>query len=288
MQRLIDDANEWGKANGKASDLSIESFSDVVTAIDYIQQKQKIAGTTAAEAGRTISGSIGAAKSAWSNLLTEFGKADGDIKGAMEALVTSIVGDGSDSNLGVIGNVVPRIGIIIKNAVEQIPGLVMAVAPRIGSAFLEAFDSATNGLGTQVLEFLAPVTDAIGSTIGSIGEWFSANQGAIDSVVGALGNFASVVVDGVAGAIEFLAPIIGDLASGALPILSAAFEAAAGFAQGLGNMFSNLLDAISPITSALAPIVDAIGTALVNALKWAGDAMSNADFSGLRCGCAVP
>lgn len=280
MERLIKDANEWGAANGKASDLSIDSFSDVVTAIEYIQEAQHIAGTTAREAGMTIEGSVNAAKSAWSNLLTEFGKSDGDIKGAMEALVTSIVGDGSDSNLGVIGNVVPRIGIIIGNAVEQIPGLVMAVAPRIGSAFLEAFDSATNGLGTKVLQFLAPVTDAIGSTIGSIGTWFAQNKGAIDSVVGALGNFASVIVGAVGSAIEFVAPIIGDLASGALPLLSAALSAAAGFVQGLGNMLSGLLDAISPVTNALAPIVSAIGTALVNALKWAGDAMSSADFSG--------
>ena len=44
MQRLIQDANTYAKSIGKASDLSIDSFSDVVTAIELVQKKQGIAG----------------------------------------------------------------------------------------------------------------------------------------------------------------------------------------------------------------------------------------------------
>ena len=56
MERLIADANEYAAANGQAADLSIDSFSDIVTAIDLVQQKQGIAGATAAEAATTIEG----------------------------------------------------------------------------------------------------------------------------------------------------------------------------------------------------------------------------------------
>ena len=79
MERLIADANAYAAANGKAADLSIDSFSDIVTAIELIQEKQGIAGTTAKEAATTIEGSIAMTKAAWANLLAEFGKEDGDV-----------------------------------------------------------------------------------------------------------------------------------------------------------------------------------------------------------------
>ena len=70
MERLIADANEYAASIGEAGDMSIESFADVVRAIDLIQQKQGIANTTAREAASTVSGSIGSLKAAWENLLS--------------------------------------------------------------------------------------------------------------------------------------------------------------------------------------------------------------------------
>ena len=65
MERLIADANEYAASIGEASDLSINSFADIVQAIDLIQQKQKIAGNASAEASKTIEGSMNATKAAW-------------------------------------------------------------------------------------------------------------------------------------------------------------------------------------------------------------------------------
>lgn len=87
MQRLIDDANAYAEANGKAADLSIDSFADIVQAIQYVQESQNIAGTTAKEAATTIEGSLAMVQGAWANLLAEFGKEDGDVAARMQELV---------------------------------------------------------------------------------------------------------------------------------------------------------------------------------------------------------
>lgn len=79
MERLIKDANEYGKTIGRVNELSIDSFADVVDAIQLIQEKQGIAGTTAKEAATTIQGSLKATQSAWNNLLIAMAEPELDI-----------------------------------------------------------------------------------------------------------------------------------------------------------------------------------------------------------------
>ena len=139
MQRLIDDANEYAASIGEASDLSIDSFSDIVTAIDLIQQKQHIAGTTAREAATTIEGSVNMAKAAWQNWVTELGKDDAD----MEKLTTQLV----DSVTTAASNIVPRIAVIagaamaalseqLPSAVEQLGASLSGYAPTLGASVM--------------------------------------------------------------------------------------------------------------------------------------------------------
>lgn len=114
MERLIKDANEWGAANGKASDLSIDSFADIITAIDQIQQKQQIAGTTAREASTTIEGSINSMKAAWSNWLGELGKSDADMGARTQELIQSAqtaANNAIPAIAKIIGNVFNSIGL---------------------------------------------------------------------------------------------------------------------------------------------------------------------------------
>jgi len=85
MERLLADAE---KLTGVKYDIT--NLSDVYEAIHAIQENLGIAGTTAEEAGTTITGSISMTKAALQDLLAEFGKADGDVETAMANLVTSI------------------------------------------------------------------------------------------------------------------------------------------------------------------------------------------------------
>ena len=134
MQRLIDDANAWGAANGKASDLSIDSFADVITAIDYIQQKQGIAGTTAKEASTTISGSLGMLSTAWSNLVTGFARDDVDMGELIQNVVSSATSvfenvlPVAEKALQGVADFVTQIAPVIA---EKLPGIVQTVLPAL-------------------------------------------------------------------------------------------------------------------------------------------------------------
>lgn len=137
MKKLIEDANEYARSIGQASDLSIDSFSDIVTAINLIQQKQSIAGTTAREAAATISGSIQMTKTAWDNLVAGLGNKDADLSSLINNVVTSAE--------TVFNNVLPiaeqaLVGIgsfvatIIPTVVDKIPSMLSAVLPSLVSS----------------------------------------------------------------------------------------------------------------------------------------------------------
>ena len=139
MQRLISDANEYAASIGEASDLSIDSFSDIVTAIDLIQQKQHIAGTTAREAATTIEGSVNMAKAAWQNWVTELGKDNADMGKLTTQLVESVTTAAS--------NIVPRIAVIagaamaalseqLPSAIEQLGASLSEYAPTLGASVM--------------------------------------------------------------------------------------------------------------------------------------------------------
>ena len=139
MQRLISDANEYAASIGEASDLSIDSFADIVQAIELIQEKQHIAGTTAREAATTIEGSVNMAKAAWQNWVTELGKDNAD----MGKLTTQLV----DSVTTAASNIVPRIAVIagaamaaiseqLPSAVEQIGASLSGYAPTLGASVM--------------------------------------------------------------------------------------------------------------------------------------------------------
>lgn len=167
MQRLIADANEYAASIGEASNLSIDSFSDIVTAIDLIQQKQHIAGTTAREAATTIEGSVNMAKAAWQNWVTELGKDDAD----MEKLTTQLV----DSVTTAASNIVPRIAVIA--------GAAMA-------ALSEQLPSAVEQLGASLSEYAPTLGASVMSLIGTVAQMaMEYAPTALLAIVGALTTF---------------------------------------------------------------------------------------------------
>lgn len=171
MYRLMERAAELDETFAKTANFSIDSkghleaeFADITQAIHIVQTEMGITGTTALEAGRTISGSVGSMKAAWKNLVTGFANGNADIELLIEDLVTTIVGDGTESNLGVIGNVLPAveralggIGQLIEGAVpvliERLPGLLQQILPVLLS-------SATS-LVNSVIEVLPELVDLI-------------------------------------------------------------------------------------------------------------------------------
>ena len=155
MERLLRDAEQMaGYIEGS---LDIESFADIADAIHIVQEEMGITGTTALEAGRTISGSVGAMKSAWSNLITGLADGNADIGQLVDNLVTTIVGDGTEANLGVLGNIMPAVKTALSGAstlisellpqiVQTIPTIITENLPILAKAAISIIQSLVDGI----------------------------------------------------------------------------------------------------------------------------------------------
>lgn len=169
MARLINDSGVLGDAikvtNKTVADVP---FDKVIEAINVIQTRMGITGTTAKEAGQTIAGSVGSMKAAWTNLVTGLADGNADIEGLIGNLVTTIVGDGTAENLGVIGNILPAvqralggIGKLIEGAVpiliEKLPGLLEQIIPTLISSATSLVDA--------VIDVLPELVDLIVDTL---------------------------------------------------------------------------------------------------------------------------
>ena len=121
MQALLTDAEKLPGALGKKFDLT--NYADVVTAINLVQQEQKIAGTTAKEASTTIAGS-------WSTLTGAFANVLAGVEGSGTQL--------SDSVINMFNQLVTKVPEIVGNMAS---GLIEALKTVIDEKFGEgAFD----------------------------------------------------------------------------------------------------------------------------------------------------
>lgn len=285
MQDVIDKANEWRVEQGKAGDLVIENMADCQQAlVDYVDYLG-MSGYAASEGADTVQGSISKMKAAWTDWLAELGKTDDE--GNSIAEMGRVSENLSKSIQDVATNVVPVAANAIGAAVREIPSLVTTVGPQLGQALVSIVDEATGGLATSALDFVSPITDALGGALSGIGGWVSANAGPLQDLATAAQDAGGKLVEGLGGAISAIAPVLGDLASGALPILTGAFdvlggavEVVAGFVQGAASFFGSLGDALAPLTEAIGPVADGIRDSLVGALGELADGLANADFSG--------
>lgn len=160
LERLIADAasyTEIQKEMGVTVDASSTSFDNIVNAIAVVQGKLGIAGATAQEAGITIEGSVNSMKSAWQNLITGLADENADIGKLVDNLVTTIVGDGTESNLGVLGNVMPAVKTALNGAsklvssllpkiVQEIPAIINDNLPILAEAAISIIQSLVDGI----------------------------------------------------------------------------------------------------------------------------------------------
>ena len=128
MARLINDSGVLGKAitvTGKT--INQVSFDKIIQAINVIQNKMQITGTTSKEAGETIAGSFSMFKASWKNLLTGLANEDAD----MDTLIEQFIG--STETLGKnVAKVFPR----LRKTVGQLASRAMEeVRTRISSAW---------------------------------------------------------------------------------------------------------------------------------------------------------
>lgn len=179
MERLLKDAQ---KISGVK--YNINNLADVFSAIDVIQGKLGITGTTAKEAATTIQGSAASMKAAWGNLLTSFVTGGDDFDQCITSMVESAKTFGK--------NVLPAIG----KALNGIGNLIEDLAPVIAAEF--------PALAEQVLP---PLLKAAGSIV----------QG----VIKALPSIIKVLMKEIPGVVKMLVQAVVDAFGDSFPIVKA-------------------------------------------------------------------
>ena len=148
MERLLEDAE---KLSGQKFDIS--SYADIVEAIHVVQTEMGITGTTAKEASSTISGSIAAMKSAWTNLVTGLGDENANLEQLIGNVVDSAVTAGNnliprvEQIIQGIGKLVEKLGPVIA---EKLPGIIDSILPSMFSAATALVQSLTQSIPSLI------------------------------------------------------------------------------------------------------------------------------------------
>lgn len=248
LQRLVKDANEYKESIGEVGDLSSDNFADVIQAINAIQRKIGITGTTAAEAMETIQGSVNMAKAAWDNWLTGLGRTDADMGALTDQLLESVGAVASN-----VGPVVGRIGQALATALpDALAGAWnMAVgalggmgihlptidASQITAVFQPLADMAST-VGPYIAQFAQTVLPAIGSALGPIVQLLASIVSTVlPPLLAVLGPVISVLMQLVSAILPPLAAVISALLP---PIMSI-------FSIGMNLLNSVIIPLLSPI-----------------------------------------
>ena len=248
MARLVKDANEYAKSIGMAGNLSMDSFSDIVTAIDLVQQKQGIAGTTAKEAATTIEGSLNMTKAAWENLVAGLANPDADIGKLMDNLITAIVGD--KEGTGLLNQIVPA----IQRAFEGIGQFLQAAIPVLAQQ-----------LPPLIQSFLPVVIDAVITLVSSLAQSL---PDILMTLAEMLPDIVDKVINGIVDAIIAGAPILAKAAPKLVISLANGIVRSIGVLRSAGRrLVSALASAISSGLSSLAGKAKGLAKKVWNNIK---------------------
>ena len=262
MERLIKDASGMTKEMqelGVSVDSTDMSFGNIVNAISVMQKHMGIAGTTAKEAGTTIQGSVNSMKSAWTNLITGLADGSSNIEDLVRNLMLTVVGDGTDSNLGVLGNVMPAVERISKGIMEALPQILNGIIQMLPQ-FLDAGVNILNGLVTGIQQNMPQIMDATMQIVNTLLNTFIQNlpkiiEMGIQVIVSLVQGLAQQLPTLIPQMVDTVITIVDTLIDNIDLIIDAGIQLLIGLADGLIEALPQLIDKIPLIIDKL---VDAI------------------------------
>lgn len=152
MQQLVRDANAYAKATGRAADLTVDSFADIVTAIGLIQEKQGIANATVDEAEHTISGALTMLSASWRNFIAGLGDPNADLDKLIDNVLSSLD--------AAADNIIPAVDRIAKSLIRALPDMVRKVAEWLPTALPTVLEAVVT-LATSVAEQLPGILETL-------------------------------------------------------------------------------------------------------------------------------
>ena len=262
MQQLIDDANEYARQQGINADLTMGNFSDMIDAIDLIQQKQHIWGTTAKEAMSTIEGSVNMTKAAWQNFLTAIGSGDPAlIQSSVTGIIDGIFGAFNEQigerEGGIIENVLP----VVQHVGEAIMGTMPSLAEGLAWNLIEAFNDVF-GTNFNAEEIISSIERAFGEARDRVTSVLDGLRGAWDSFSSTFDTGAlSDALDSLESVSEHVWGFVESNILPNLPTLGEILGEVANFMLEVGDAVLEALDSIGPFVPAIAGAIAALSAA---------------------------
>ena len=255
MQRLIDDANEYASSIGEASDLSIENFGDIVEAIDLIQRKQGIWGTTTKEATKTVEGSLNMLKASWENLITGFANPDADLDALFDNMVES-AGYAFDNLMPVIERSLTSIGKAVERIVPYISEMLPALADDMLPPLLSAATTLVAGLADalpSIVSVLAGVAPDIINTLitALLDNLPTVLLAGLDIIVAIANGITESLPELIPRVVEVIVQIVTTLAENAPMLVEAALTLMIALGSGLIKAIPTLIRNVPKIVSAI-------------------------------------
>ena len=173
MARLV---NESGVLGDKLIDLDDTKmlnanlqevgYAKIIEAVHKVQQEMGITGTTSLEASKTITGSTGAMKSAWENLVTGIADDNANFEQLVDNLVVSIVGQ--DGEGGVLNNILPRIETALDGIVQMVVSLTESLLPQIMQMAVDLIMTLVTGISENLPALLESANTILNTLIEGI------------------------------------------------------------------------------------------------------------------------
>jgi hypothetical protein len=189
----------------KLTDVPIAEYQKAVT--DMLAEgvdALNLTGNTAAEAATTLSGSVSAMKSAWSNLVTGIADDNANMEELIDNFVQTLVGDDSGKG-GVINNILPK----IEQSLDGVGKLVDKMIPII-----------VDKVPTIVNEWLPKILQSGVSMVKTLLDGMLRNSGSITSgAVSTVMTFINGILDNLPSILVSATMLIGQFASGLIMAL---------------------------------------------------------------------
>lgn len=202
-----------------------------------------LAGNTAAETANTISGSLNAAKAAWSNLIVGIADENSNFEELVNNFVETLVGDENGEG-GVINNILPRVEVAMEGAGKLVEALMPVIIDKVP---------------TIINDWLPKILNSGISIIRSILDGMVQNQGDIVSgVVTTINTLVNGIMDNLPQILVTGVMLIGQIAAGLI--------------QGLPDLLYRIPEIIVEIWNAFAANADVfleIGRSIVVGI-WEG------------------
>lgn len=250
MLRLVKEA---GVVDESVQSIDDVSYDQIIQAIHKVQDNMKITGATADEASKTVSGSVGAMRSAWSNLVT--GMADENSN--FEELATNFINTliTPDGEGGVLGQLLPRIAIAIEgigNAINALlPQLVQTVIPVLMEqlpVIISAVQTALQAIVSVIPEVIPLISAMVPMIVSTL---ISLIPDLIDAGIQLMVGLIQGLSDAIPQLVEMLPEIIDTICSTLIDniglIVDAGIDLLMGLLDGIMEALPDLIDRLPEI-----------------------------------------